>query len=89
MDDDATLQQLEALAVRLGITVRYEPLTIEGVVHTGGYCRIKGQDVVIIHKRATTREKMHILIDALKRHDLSDVYVLPSVRGLLDNNFTS
>ena len=36
MDDNATLSQLEELAQRVGITVRYEPLKIEGFIHTGG-----------------------------------------------------
>lgn len=84
MDDNATLNQLEELAQRVGITVRYEPLKIEGFVHTGGFCRVHGKDFVIINKKATCREKMHILIDALRRHDLSQIYVLPSLREILD-----
>ena len=84
IDDNATLSQLEELAGRLGITIRYEALTVEGSMHTGGFCRIKGQDFVIIHKNATAREKMHILIDAVKRHDLSQIYILPSLREILD-----
>ena len=84
MDDNVTFSQLEELVLRLGITMRYEALTIEGSMHTGGFCRIKGQDFVIIHKNATTREKMHILIEAVKRYDLSQIYILPSLREILD-----
>jgi hypothetical protein len=84
MDDNATLIQLEELARRIGITIRYEPLTIEGSIHTGGYCRIRGQDFVIIRKNAMTREKIYILIDVLKRFDLSGIYVLPSLRDRLN-----
>ena len=84
MDDDKTLNQLEALSERLGMTIRYEPLNIDGSVHIGGFCRVKGQDFVIINKKATPLEKIHVLIDALKRRDFSDVYILPSLRGLLD-----
>jgi hypothetical protein len=84
MDDHATLSQLEELAERLGITVRYESLRAEGFVHTGGYCRVKGRDFVIVHKKATVREKIHILAEALKRHDLGQLYILPSLRELLD-----
>ena len=84
MDADKTLNQLEELIERLGITIRYEPLNIAGSVHIGGYCRVKGQDVVIINKKATSREKMHVLIDALKRRDLSEVFMLPSLREILD-----
>ena len=83
-DDNTTLNQLEALAERLGIMIRYEPLNIDGSVHIGGFCRVKGQDFMIINKKATPREKIHVLIDALKRRDLSEVYILPSLRDLLD-----
>jgi len=84
MDDSKTLIQLEELSARLGIMIWYEPLNIEGSVHMGGFCRVKGQDCVIIDKKATTRERIHIFVDALKRRDLSDVYILPSLREILD-----
>ena len=84
MDDNITLSQLEALVLRLGITLRYEPLKIDGSIHTGGFCRIKGQDFVIIHKKATPREKIYILVEAVKRYDLSGIYILPSLREILD-----
>ncbi len=60
--NDKTLNQLEELAVRLGMKLRYEPLNIDGSVYIGGFCRVKGQDFVIINKKATRREKIHILI---------------------------
>jgi hypothetical protein len=84
MDQNATLSQLEELAQRLGITVRYEALKSEGSLHPGGFCRVHGQDVVIINKKATGMEKIHIIIDALKRYDLSQIYILPSLREILD-----
>ena len=39
---------------------------------------------MIIDKKAITPKKIQIFIDALKRFDLSDVYILPSLRELLD-----
>lgn len=84
MDENATLSQLEELAQRLGITVRYEALKSDGGLHPGGFCRIHGKDVVIINKKATGLEKIHILTDTLKRYDLSRIYVLPSLREILD-----
>jgi hypothetical protein len=84
MDDNTTLNQLEELAHRLGMRVRYEPLKIEGSLYRGGFCRVNGQDFVMIHKKATTQERIHILADVLKRRDLSEIYVLPSLRQLLE-----
>jgi hypothetical protein len=84
MDDITMLSELETLAARLGITVRYEPLKIDGSVHSGGYCRIRGQDFVIINKKATSKEKIHVLARTLKRYDLRHLYLLPSLRKILD-----
>ncbi|MDQ5985319.1 MAG: hypothetical protein CSYNP_01027 [Syntrophus sp. SKADARSKE-3] len=86
MDDKKIQGELEALAVKLGMTIRYEPLKIDGSLHTGGYCRIRGQDVVIINKKASTRDKIHVLADALRRCDLKEIYILPSVRKILEGN---
>ena len=84
MDNNQTLNQLEELVTRLGMTIRYEPFNIDGSVHAGGFCRIKGQDVVIINKKATPLEKIHVLIDVLRRRDLSEVYMLPTLREILE-----
>ncbi len=84
MDDNTILIQLEELADRLGIKIRYEPLPLDVSVHLGGFCRIKGEDFVIINKRATVREKIHVLVNALKQRDLSEIYIVPSLRKLWD-----
>ncbi len=84
MNDHEIVSQLEELAQRIGIAVRYEPLKVEGFVHAGGFCRVQGKDVVIIHKNASAREKRQILVDALKRRDLGGIFILPSLRKLLD-----
>jgi hypothetical protein len=84
MDEVTTLNQLEELVVRLGMTIRYEPLKIDGSLYLGGFCRVKGQDFVIVNKKATTQERIHVLADALKRRELSEIYILPSLRKLLD-----
>jgi len=85
MDDHTTLQHLEELAVRLGIKVLYESLTAESSSRTWGYCRINGEDYLIINKRTSIKERIHILIDAVKRFDLSEIYIMPALRKILDN----
>jgi hypothetical protein len=84
MDVSATLNQMEELAQRLGMIVRYEPLKIDGFFHNGGFCRANGQDFVIINRKASGLDKIHILTDALKRRDLSGIYILPSLREIVD-----
>ena len=81
---DILLQQLEELAEQLGIAVRYENLSMEESSGRGGICRIKGEYVLIIHRSASTREKIQIIADALRRFDLGDTYVRPAIRELIE-----
>lgn len=71
------------MAERLGIEVRLEPLKIEGTLHTGGYCLVMGRPVVMLNKKAARSEQIKVLVDALKRHDLSGVYIKPALRKSL------
>ena len=83
MDNDTALSQLEGLADKLGIPIRYEIIKDE-LTGPGGLCRIEGKYVLIIHSKATVKEKMQIMIEALKRFDLGDIYLKPALREMLD-----
>jgi len=83
MDDDTALNQLEGLAEKLGIPIRYEIIHDE-LTGLGGLCRIEGQHILIIHSKATVKDKIEIIAEALRRFDLSDIYLKPVLRELLD-----
>lgn len=85
MDDDTALNQLEGLADKLGIPIRYEIIQDE-LTGLGGLCRIEGKYVLIIHSKATAKEKIQIMIEALKRFDLADIYLKPALRELLERH---
>ena len=83
MDEKNLLGQLETLAQNLSVQVRYDPMTHEGTFSAGGLCRLKGQYVLIINSKATTRDKIDALARALCRFDLSQVYLRPGLRDFL------
>jgi len=85
MDDYMALSQLEGLTDKLGIPIRYEKIEDE-LTGTGGLCRIEGNYILIIHSKAGVKEKIQIMIEALKRFDLNDIYVRPALRELLEEN---
>ena len=84
MDDGVLLNQLEELAGKLGIEIRYGNIAVEESHRTGGLCRVNGQYVLIIHSRLTVKEKIGIIIKTLKGFEMDDVYVIPVIRELLD-----
>jgi hypothetical protein len=84
VDEHIALDQLEALAYGLGIEIRYEKIPQDDVTIAGGRYRLKGKNVVVIDSRATTKDRIRILVQALKPFDLADVYIRPALRELLE-----
>ncbi len=82
-NDEFLLSQFQELAEKLEISVRYENVIMEESSGTGGICRIKGEYVLIIYSQATVKEKLRVMIDALRRFDFGDIYVKPVLRELL------
>lgn len=84
MNNEILVDQLEELAGRLGIKIRYENVNVEESALAGGLCRIKEQYVLIIQPRTTTNEKIRILVEALKTFPLGGIYIRPALRQLLE-----
>ena len=79
------LGQLEELAGSLEITVRYEKIQKESAFFPGGYCKVKGKDLIIINSKAALDDKVEIIARALILFDLSQIFVLPAIRELIDS----
>jgi hypothetical protein len=86
MNEDVLLNQLEDLAEKLGILVRDENINIEESSSSGGLCRIEGEYVLILNSKATVKEKNQVMINALQQFDLSDIYIKPVIRELLEEH---
>ncbi|KPK91981.1 hypothetical protein AMJ80_06965 [bacterium SM23_31] len=75
MDAQQLLQELENLAARLDIAVRYDDGDFKG-----GMCRIKSDRIIIINKKLTNEGKIAVLARELGTLDLSTIYILPKLR---------
>jgi hypothetical protein len=83
--NEEMLGQMEELARNLNITVRYEKILKESSFFPGGFCRVKGKDMIIINSKASLDDKIEIMARALLPFDLSQIYVLPAIRELIDS----
>jgi hypothetical protein len=86
LDEAIAIDHLEALAHKLGVLVRYEHLDTETAFPSGGLCRIRDKHIIIVNARAAPAEKVKTLISALRRFDLSEIYLKPAIRDLLEDN---
>jgi hypothetical protein len=86
LDDGTLLEQLEELAGKLGIGIRYGHIGVEDSSRMGGLCRVQGKYLLIMHSRATEKEKIGVIVRTLKGFEIGDVYVRPVIRELLDKS---
>jgi len=78
--DRTELKELEELCNKLGIKIRYEKTNARG-----GLCRINGENIIIIDKKATDYYKQTIIGKAVKSFDLSNIHIKPKIRELIED----
>lgn len=76
---DLLLSELEELAGRLNVRLRYEVTKARG-----GMCQKDGQYMFIVDKKAAKEYRLQMLARALKTFDLSEHYISPKLREYLD-----
>ena len=84
INDEIILFQLKELAERLGILVRDENINIDDVSSPGGLCIVEDQHILILNSKTTLQEKIQVAIKALRQFDISEIYVKPGIRELLE-----
>jgi hypothetical protein len=75
------LAELTQVACKIGIKIIEDKL-----LKKGGYCRVFKDKYIIMDKRISEEDKLDILIKALKRNDLDNVYLAPKIRELCTEN---
>ena len=74
------LEELETLALKAGIKIRYEKTEARG-----GMCTYKGKQIIIIDRKASDDYKLAVVIENLRRLDLTEFYINPKLRDVMDN----
>jgi len=84
LDDGTLLDELEKLAERLGIDIRYGKIGVEESRRMGGLCRVHGRYVLIMHSGLSKKDKIAVILKTLKGFEIGDIYVKPLIRELLN-----
>jgi hypothetical protein len=75
-----TIAELEEVAGRLGIKLRYEKGDFDG-----GYCILKEQQVLVVNKRLHDARKAAVLAQALMFIGIEGVFVKPALRQFIED----
>lgn len=86
VDPKQVYQQLTDLAEKLGISVSEKNLRQINIRVQSGLCKVRGEAVFIMDKHASTAEKIRLLSECLSRQSIEDVYVLPALRDVIEQN---
>jgi hypothetical protein len=78
------LQELEALAARIGVAVRLEPFGSGLMAGRGGLCWVRGQALVVMDESMALPDRIAVLAGALAQFDLDSVYVAPLLRSRIE-----
>jgi len=84
MDERMMQDQLEGVARDLNIEVRYETMRKESRFNPGGLCRIHGDPVIIINRKASLNDRLNVLASAIRRFELDGVFLRPGLREFLE-----
>ena len=84
MKPDLLYQELISLAERLQITVSEQNLKTSGLKVKSGFCKVRGQNMYVMDKHKSIREKIRLLAEHLADIPHDEHYLKPAVRELLE-----
>ncbi|MEW6265575.1 MAG: hypothetical protein AB1641_21085 [Thermodesulfobacteriota bacterium] len=77
------LDDLEELAAKIGLKVRYESLANDEIEVRSGRCRVGNEEMIIIDRRLDVGRRLEVLGRELARQDLESVHMKPYLRTML------
>ena len=84
MKPEQIYQELKDLAEKLEVSVSEQNLRTTGIKVKSGLCRVKGQNLFIMDKHKSIHQKIDILASQLAKFPHEDIYVMPTIRELLE-----
>jgi hypothetical protein len=84
MKPEQIYQELKDLAEKLEISVSEQNLRTTSIKVKSGLCKVKGQNLFIMDKHKSIHKKIDILASQLANFPHEDLYVMPTIRELLE-----
>ncbi len=74
------IQDLEAVAAQLGVTLRYEKGDFEG-----GFCVLREQKLLVVNKRLTDARKASSVAVGLAQYGIDETFLKPNLRQFIED----
>jgi hypothetical protein len=80
MTQEEILKELEELASRSGISIRYERGDFEG-----GFCVLKAERMIVINKRLASARRASVLAQGMAEVGIEEFYLKPAIRVYIED----
>ncbi|MCU0454546.1 MAG: hypothetical protein MUE68_12905 [Bacteroidetes bacterium] len=83
MTAEQILKELEELADRSGITIRYEKGDFDG-----GYCVLKAERLIVVNRKLAPTKRGSVVAQAIAEVGVEEVYLKPAVREFIEEELS-
>ena len=86
---ESRIQDLKEAAEKLSINIEVANLNDQEFSIQGGYCKLNGEDLIILDKNLPEEEHMTVILNTLKKFDLNNIYVADWIREKIEDDKTA
>ena len=86
---ESRIQDLKEAAGKLSIKIEVANLNDQEFAIQSGYCKLNGEDLIILDKNLPDEEHLLVILNTLKKFNLDDIYVADWIREKIDTDKTA
>ena len=86
---ESRIQDLKEAAGKLSIKIEVANLNDQEFAIQSGYCKLNGEDLIILDKKLPEEEHLLVILNTLKKFNLDDIYVADWIREKIDTDKTA
>ena len=81
---ESRIRDLKETAEKLSIKIEVSDLNDQEFAIQSGYCKLNGEDLIILDKNLADEEHMTVILNTLKKFNLDDIYVADWIREKIE-----
>jgi hypothetical protein len=86
---ESRIQDLKEAAGKLSIKIEVANLNDQEFAIQSGYCKLNGEDLIILDKNLPDEEHVLVILNTLKKFNLDDIYIADWIRERIDTDKTA
>ena len=86
---ESRIQDLKEAAGKLSIKIEVANLNDQEFAIQSGYCKLNGEDLIILDKNLPDEEHVLVILNTLKKFNLDNIYVADWIRERIDTDKTA